>query len=403
MNATADPADRVECRCLTDPQLHATCTRIREWRVGGAPCRDIASEIVALALDYLVRFAQKQAYHFQLTVAAPLKRTGARYERHESEAAALAKCAAVAFESCLRAMAGREQAAVKAAAASVLTWWRTRPEPAPPVCGVIRRCAEEIAVALVCSSGCSVGPPRYRAAWILLVESFLHRLIPSDRVIIGTEEALSRCGPGEAVEEQHTRYLTWVYAGLTHRKEPFQYESAGAALKFLKRLCANEAMDKYRELDTSVECVPMPDEEVLESLLADRSEAAWRELDYTPGSQEQDPTRNRSERNRSLLKRLWAAGAKSNGRRRAIVWYVLALMQTDGFDWSEAAGIIDDGDDLETRYEDDLPEGVGWEEARGALAIVAHNGVSLRKFWSRYNKGEMAFAPRKTKLSHVSD
>lgn len=370
-----------------------------------------------LALDGLVRHAYKQSYWDQIKIGEPLNRKGPGWLRHQEAAIGLASSSAVAFRRDLHTLVRQDDRAIsRASMLATMDWWHSARQAgkAKSIDDLIDYGTNQLAVVLMCGNRNRIAVQSNLDWWAVLAHRVVTRLIePHLRPFF--PQGLT---PGKNPEtydasklaEYRTAYYIQYILKTLLSTTPFEYKNPPQTIIFLRGMCLNceremqrkwkeeeerkrkEAEQKRKEDELSV---APPQKTTVSHADTLRLIAQYVEDDLQSSSAQKAPEAETAQKLLEAVKALtplqekqahykrqtWNVLENALGRKSAIKYWLLTLLNSDGFTWDQIVELFEE-DDCPIRYEDNLPPGVTWREMDPARWKIKKNAANLRKIFS---------------------
>ena len=364
-----------------------------------------------LALDGLVRHAYKRSYWDQIEIGAPLSRKGSGWLRHQEAAIGLASSSAIAFRRDLHTLVRQDDPVIsRASMLATMDWWLSAKQAgkATSVDDLIDYGTNHLAVVLMCGNLNRIAVQSNLGWWTVLAHRVVMRLIephlrPFFPQSLTPDKNPENSDAAELAQYRVAYYIQYILKTFRSNTTPFEYKNPLQTISFLRRMCLNceremqrnwkEEKKRKREEEKSWTELPQKTtishadtlsliaqyvENDLQSCAAQKTQEAETAQKLPDTDKALTPLQ---ERQAHYKRQTWDVFEKALGRRLAIQYWLLTLLNSDGFSWDQIVELFEEND-CPIRYEDNLPPGVTWNEMDPAGWKFKKNAGNLRKIFS---------------------
>jgi len=363
-----------------------------------------------LALDGLVRHAYKRSYWDQIEIGGSRNRKGSGWLRHQEAAIGLASGSATAFRRDLHTLVRQDdQTITRASMLVTMDWWLNTKQAgkAISVDDLIDYGTNQLAVVLMCGNLNRIAVRSNLDWWAVLAHRVVTRLIephlkpffPQGLTPDKNPETYDASKLAEYRVAYYIQYILKTLLGTT----PFEYKNPPQTISFLRRMCLNceremqrgwkEQEEQKREEEKSWAELPQKATishadtlsliaQYVENDLQSCTAQETQEAEATQKLPDVEKALTPLQEKRAHFKRqTWDVIENTLGRDRAIQYWLLTLLNSDGFTWEQIVELFEEND-CPIRYEDNLPPGVTWNEMDPAGWKIKKNAGNLRKIFS---------------------
>ena len=388
--------------------LEAATARLVE---GPGGCR-AGYALRQLALDGLVRHAYKRSYWDQIEIGGPQSRKGPGWLRHQEAAIGLASSSAIAFRRDLHTLVRQDDQTISRASMLVtMDWWLSARQAgkAMSLDDLIDYGTNQLAVVLMCGNLNRIAVQSNLDWWTVLAHRVVTRLVePELRPFFPqgllTDKNSENLDTSELAQYRVAYYIQYILKTFQSSTTPFEYKDPQQTISFLRRMCLNceremqrkwkEEEERRREEEKSWAELPQKTTISHADTLSLIAQYVENDLQYCAAQETQEGETAQKlavaqkaltplqEKQAYFKWKTWNVMEKVLGRDRAIQYWLLTLLNSDGFTWDQIVELFEEND-CPIRYEDNLPPGVTWSEMDPAEWKIKKNAGNLRKIFSK--------------------